>query len=56
MLIYKKKLFQNNKDWNFFLKTYEADAKRVVVSGKDYLRRLQLKHAYLKKPTITLQF
>lgn len=52
----QKKLFQNNKDWDFFYRTYEADAKRVVVSGKDYLRRLQLKHAYLKKNTLLCGF
>lgn len=49
MLIYKKNYSKIIKIGTFFLKTYEADAKRVVVSGKDYLRRLQLKHAYLKK-------
>lgn len=51
MLIYKKNCSKIIKIGTFFLKTYEADAKRVVVSGKDYLRRLQLKHAYLKKKT-----
>lgn len=56
MLIYKKNCSKIIKIGTFFKKTYEADAKRVVVSGKDYLRRLQLKHAYLKKKPITLQF
>lgn len=49
MLIYKKNCSKIIKIGILFLKTYEADAKKVVVSGKDYLRRLQLKHAYLKK-------
>lgn len=49
MLIYKKNCSKIIKIGTSFLKTYEADAKRVVASGKDYLRRLQLKHAYLKK-------
>lgn len=56
MLIYKKNCSKIIKIGTFFLKTYEADAKRVVVSGKDYLRRLQLKHAYLKKNTLLCGF
>lgn len=55
MLIYKKNCSKTIKIGGGGLRTYEADAE-MVVSGKDQLRRLQLKHVYLKKTHITLQF